>query len=41
MDVISGKNVTSKVRLSYLDVKEEVENSCLRFKGFKAKTCYH
>ena len=34
-NVLRGWNVTSKVILNYLGVRNEVANCCLQFKGFK------
>ena len=36
-DVLRGYNARSRVRLSYLDVRTEVANCCLPFKGFKRR----
>ena len=35
--MLRGKNVTSKMNLSYLGVRKEEAKCCLRFRGFKGE----
>ena len=35
--MLRGYNAESTMRLSYLDVRKELANCCLPFKGFKEK----